>query len=328
MDYFVTYLKSRLEFLVIFLLSGGMFGGVLFLYRLPVSVGAYPVLLSSLLWLGFGVWDYTRCRNRHRQLQDAKQLSAEVLEDNLPRADSPDSVDYQDIIEHICSEKRTLQTDMHRQYTELMDYYTIWTHQVKTPISSMRLTLQQEDSPLSRRLTGDLFRVEQYVDMALMFLRLDSHASDYVVRECDLDSIVRGAVRKFAGEFINRRLRLDYTPLNRQVLTDEKWLSFVMEQVLSNALKYTPSGGISIFMENDLLCIRDTGIGIAPEDLPRIFERGYTGCNGRQDKKATGIGLYLCKRICENLGHGISVQSDESGTTVLLDLRRNKLELE
>ena len=234
------------------------------------------------------------------------------------------------IIQALRWEESQLRTQMNRRYSDMVEYYTIWAHQIKTPISSMRLTLQNEDSTLSRKLTADLFRVEQYVEMVLMFLRLDSDSTDYVIREYDLDGIVRGAVKKFAGEFIGRKLRLDYQPLNTTVLTDEKWLSFVVEQLLSNALKYTPSGTISITLEQEqTLCVRDTGIGIAPEDLPRVFEKGYTGYNGRSDKRASGIGLYLCKRICQNLGHRISVESQvEKGTTVRIDLARQKLEIE
>lgn len=193
----------------------------------------------------------------------------------------------------------------------------------------MRLTLQNEDSALSRKLSGDLFRIEQYVEMVLMFLRLDSDSTDYVIREHDLDVIVRQAVRKFAGEFIARKIQLVYEPVKTKVITDEKWLSFVIEQVLSNALKYTPSGSITISLEAPkTLCIRDTGMSIALEDLPRIFEKGYTGYHGRADKKATGIGLYLCRRICNNLGHTLTVKSTvDVGTTVAIDLSQRKLEI-
>ncbi|MEI3103320.1 MAG: ATP-binding protein [Oscillospiraceae bacterium] len=179
----------------------------------------------------------------------------------------------------------------------------------QNPIASMRLTLQNEDSDLARSLSGDLMRVEQYVEMVLVFLRLDSSTTDYVIRAHSLDDIVRLAVRKFAGEFIRRRLRLDYQPLDRAVVTDAKWLGFVVEQVLSNALKYTASGSVTIAMDGDDLCIRDTGMGIAPEDLPRIFDRGFTGLNGRRDTRASGIGLYLCRRICRSLGHTIRASS-------------------
>ena len=149
--------------------------------------------------------------------------------------------------------------------------------------------------------------------------------TDYVFRVCRIDPIVRGAVRKFAGQFIRRGISLDYTPMDKSLVTDEKWLSFVVEQLLSNALKYTRQGSVSIYMEGDTLCIRDTGIGIAPEDLPRIFDRGYTGCNGRTDKKATGLGLYLCRRICQNLGHPITAQSTPgAGTLMKLDLTQSQ----
>ena len=166
--------------------------------------------------------------------------------------------------------------------------------------------------------------------MVLAFLRLDEGGSDYVLRECPLDGIIRGAVRKFAPEFIGRKLRLDYAPVEFTAVTDEKWLSFVLEQLLSNALKYTREGSIRIAMDAPgILTVSDTGIGIAPEDLPRIFEKGYTGKNGRRDRTASGIGLYLCRRICTNLGIGISAASEIGvGTTIRLDLTQYPLRAE
>ena len=160
-------------------------------------------------------------------------------------------------------------------------------------------------------------------------MRLDAGATDYVLKQYDLDDILRQAVRKYASQFIRKKIRLVYEPLSCKVLTDEKWFLFVIEQVLSNALKYTRSGEISITLEAPkTLCIRDTGIGIAPEDLPRIFEKGFTGYNGRSDKKASGIGLYLCRRICGRLNHEIGVVSKvDEGTEVRIDLNRKVLEV-
>ena len=219
---------------------------------------------------------------------------------------------------------------MNARYADMMDYYTVWAHQIKTPIAAMALQLNQEDSALGRGLRAELMRVEQYVEMVLAYLRLDSESTDYVIREYDLDGIVRQAVKRFAGEFIARHLTLNYQPLNARVVTDEKWLLFVVEQVISNALKYTQSGGVTITLEAPkTLCIRDTGIGIAPEDLPRVFDKGYTGCNGRTDKKASGIGLYLCRRVCRKLGHGIDAQSSPGeGTVIRIDLSQRQLERE
>ena len=212
----------------------------------------------------------------------------------------------------------------------MVEYYTIWAHQIKTPIAAMRLTLQSEDTETARRLSGDLNRIEEYVEMVLTYLRLDSDDTDYLIREHVLDEIIKPAVRKFAREFILKKLSLDYAPTGYTVLTDEKWLSFVIEQIISNAVKYTSEGGVKIYMdETGVLCISDTGIGICAEDLPRIFENGYTGFNGREDKRASGIGLYLCRRITDNLGHGISVESvPGEGTAVRLDLRKHDLGVE
>ena len=179
-------------------------------------------------------------------------------------------------------------------------------------------------------LKEEVGRIDQYADMVMCYLRLDTGTTDYVIKEYELDVIVRQAVRTYASVFIRKRLRLIYEPLELKVLTDEKWLLFVISQVLSNALKYTPSGSVTIYKkEPQTLCIKDTGIGIAPEDLPRIFEKGYTGDNGRADKKASGIGLYLCRRICTNLGHKITVRSAPGeGTEVCICLERAELEIE
>ena len=220
---------------------------------------------------------------------------------------------------------------MKAEYTDLSEYYYLWAHQIKTPIASMRLRLQGEDTELSKDIADDLQRIEQYVEMALMVLRLDSVSTDYIFREYDLDSIIKQAVRKFASQFIRKKIKLDYTEVNCFVLTDEKWLSFVIEQIISNAVKYTnPGGTVTIDMEQDkILRIKDTGIGIAPEDLPRIFDKGYTGYNGRSDKKASGIGLYLSSRVCKNLHHRIwAVSAIGEGTVVYIDLKRDKLLVE
>ena len=189
----------------------------------------------------------------------------------------------------------------------------------------MHLKLQQEDSELSRSVSSDLLKIDQYADMVLAFLRLDSDYTDYVLKEHTLDPIIRQAIKKYASEFILRRITLCYEPITAKVVTDEKWLAFVIEQLISNALKYTVEGTVSIYFEKpSTLCIADTGIGISKEDLPRIFERGYTGINGRADRKATGIGLHLCKRICSNLGHDISAYSDEKGTTIRINLSQTR----
>lgn len=310
---------------IVFLIFLGSFA----LYHLPVKAVIYPAVLCAMIGIAFLAADFRRARTTCKQLSKIR-TAADLSDKALPFAEGAEDGAYQEVIRLLCDEQRRMQTAMERRYSDMVDYYTVWAHQIKTPISSMRLNLQNEDSPFSRKVSLDLFRIEQYVEMVMMFLRLNSESSDYVIREYDLDQIVRRSVKKFAGEFINRRLSLIYEPLETRVITDEKWLSFVIEQVLSNALKYTTAGSISILMDPPgTLCIRDTGIGIAPEDLPRIFEKGYTGYNGRADKSASGIGLYLCRRICGNLGHGISAESAPGkGTAIRIDLNQVSLERE
>lgn len=329
MKLFIQYVKQRwrgiavgIGFCLIFVISFS-------LYHLPIAAVIYPTILCSLLGLVLMLLDFQRIRRKHQILKSIQSLT-DTITGTFPSVESIEDGDYQQIIRLISEEHNVYRTDTSHRYADMVDYYTVWAHQIKTPIASMRLHLQNEDTALSRKLSTDLFRIEQYVEMVLTFLRLDSENTDYVFKEHDLDTIIKQTVKKFAGEFIGRKLSLVYEPLNTTVTTDEKWLSFVMEQILSNALKYTPSGSITITLEPEKkLCIRDTGIGIAPEDLPRIFENGFTGYNGRTDKKASGIGLYLCKRICNNLGHRITAESEiDVGTVITIDLAQTKLEVE
>ena len=288
-----------------------------------------PTLLCAFIGLFVLIFDFLRVKDRHKELAQIKSIP-DAITATFPADNNIQNEDYREVIRLLCEEHNQYKSETNYKYTDMIDYYTVWAHQIKTPIASMRLTLQNEDSALSRKLTSDLFRIEQYVEMVLTFLRLDAESTDYVFKEYDLDSIVKSAVRKFSSEFIDRKLRLIYEPLNASVITDEKWLSFVIEQVLSNALKYTPSGSITISLAGEkTLRIQDTGIGIDPSDLPRIFENGYTGFNGRTDRKASGIGLYLCRRVCNNLGHTITASSiADVGTTIDIDLTQTKLETE
>ena len=201
---------------------------------------------------------------------------------------------------------------------------------VNTPISVMQMILQSEDTPEHRELSAELFRIEQYVEMVLTYIRLGSDDHDFVFRECDLDALVRQSIRKYAQQFIRRKIRLVYKPTELTVLTDEKWLTFILEQLLSNAVKYTPQGSVTITVTPDKkLYVSDTGIGISPEDLPRIFEKGFTGYNGRADKKSTGLGLYLCRQTADKLGIGIMADSTPGkGSVFTLDLSTRRLEVE
>ncbi len=323
MELFKAYLRERWLPLAAFLLFGGVFAVSFALYGLPLAAVGYPAGLCALMGLCLGAWDYGRTVRRHRELVRLRDAGEAVLLE-LPAMTTVEGGDCAAVIETLRRELRRQSTVGTVRRAEMAAYYTAWVHQIKTPIAAMRLTLQGEDTPSARRLLAELGRVEQYVDMVLTYLRLEEGGSDYVIRPCAVDDVVRAAVRRFAGEFIDRRIALEYTPVEWETVTDSKWLTFVVEQLLSNALKYTGQGGaIRIYREGDDLCVSDTGIGVAPEDLPRVFDMGYTGQNGRLDRRSSGIGLYLCRRICGNLRHAIRMESTVGeGTTVRLTLGR------
>ena len=329
MKLFGEYLKSRRGALLFFALAAALLCASFALFRLPLAAVAYPLALTALLGAAALALDFRHVYKLHRELSQMESTAAELIGE-LPAARTVPEADYRAIVQSLCRQSADAAAAAASDRADMLEYYTLWAHQIKTPIAAMRLRLQSEDSDLSRRLLADLGRIERYVEMVLTYLRLEGDGTDFVFRETSLDAVVRASLRSFAGEFIARRLTLDYTPTDVRVLTDEKWLSFVIEQVLSNALKYTPRGGVSVYVEEPkTLCIRDTGIGIAPEDLPRIFERSYTGLQGRADKRASGIGLYLCRRICADLGHTITAESTPGeGTLIRIALEKKKLTVE
>lgn len=329
MSLFWRYVKEHRKVMLAFCLFCLVFGVVFAMYRLPIGAVIYPALLCGLFGVLFLIFDFYTAKQKHKALDELSKRSAAMIGD-LPDTGRIDDADYAAVIRSLQSEVATLETVSSAKYNEMIEYYTIWAHQIKTPIASMRLNLQNTDTAESRKLQADLFRIEQYVEMVLAFLRLDSEASDYVFKEQPLDPIIRQAVKKFSTEFIGRKISLEYEPITETIVTDEKWLSFVLEQIISNALKYTRAGSVKIEMRAPkTLCVEDTGIGIAPEDLPRIFEKGYTGYNGRTDKKASGIGLYLCKRVCDNLGIQITAKSEiGKGTIIALSLGQYEMKKE
>ena len=216
-----------------------------------------------------------------------------------------------------------------QHYQENEDFFALWAHQIKTPIAALTVLLQEEDLDIAAS-RQELLKIEGYVEMALGYTRYENMGNDLVLESQPLDQLVKNVVKKYSTMFIYKHLSVQLDHLEYHVLTDEKWFSFVLEQILSNALKYTAQGGIHIYGEEDLdgLCVivQDTGIGIRKEDLPRVFEKGFTGYNGRVDQKASGLGLYLCKGICTKLGHRLSIESElEKGTRVMIRLQQDRL---
>lgn len=320
MRLFLFYLKRHYKIILMLLCFGGIFAGVFSLYSLPVEAVAYSLALCAFVGLVLFAVGFALHLRRHMQLKSLRQ-DVTVSLDGLPEPSGTLEEDYQELLRLLREHAARLKTESENSRRDASDYYTLWVHQIKTPISAMRLLLQSPEHDVPQ-LEAELLQIEQYVGMVLSYQRLADDASDCLFREYDVDEIVRACVRRFARLFILRQISLDFGGTGLRAVTDEKWLDFVIGHILSNALKYTPPGGrIRIYRELETLCIADSGIGISAEDLPRVFEKGFTGYNGREDKKSTGIGLYLCRRACGKLGHGISIASRwGKGTTVRLDL--------
>lgn len=329
--YFVLrkYLSQYRMAATLFLVFSGIFALIFSLYDLEAEAVFYAAglcVLLAVVVLSVHFIFYLKSHRERRQILQNIQLMA----DALPEARTLAETDYQEMIRELKRISESNLTEWQRERRDSMDYYTAWVHQIKTPIAVMRMILQGEDTEEHRELSAELFRIEQYVEMALSYVRLGNGSSDFVFREYDLDAIIRQAVHKYAPQFVRKRIRLCYEPVEIKVLTDEKWLLFMIEQILSNAIKYTARGTVTITVTQEkILKIADTGIGIAPEDIPRIFEKGFTGYNGRADKKSTGLGLYLCRMAAEKLSHKISVESTVgSGSVFSIDLHTDLLEVE
>ncbi len=445
----IGFLKQKKNEIVLYVVLAGTFAVVSYLYDTRMDAVEYAFLLSAVWFLLSGIWDYLKFAGKHKRLleaelrldSDGKELSgadnrsagADTLSASagirtaggdtwtmsalaadadawFPRADTLIEEDYQRIIARLYEAGNEAESAGRIARQEMMDYYGMWVHQIKTPIAAMHVLLQaagegrveavwtagdgqieyghagkqfRDSLPAGHELTAlvqytremklELFKIEQYVEMVLTYLRMEDMSSDMSFEICELDSVIRQAVRKYSQMFILKKIKLEYTPVKTKVLTDEKWLVFVMEQILSNALKYTRAesaygeaqsergmdrslkqGKISIYMEayapaghrsgEDMaeedknrtaghmagaeycLVIEDTGLGICPEDLPRVFEKGFTGYNGRTDKKSTGIGLYLCKSVMDKLRHQMWIESEVGkGTKVYLSLARKRM---
>lgn len=323
------YISSRWK--VLFLIGGitGIFSMMCFLYNLPLEPIGYALLLNFIVILVITVVDFMSYHQRYQKLVwMKKKIKNEVS--GFPEPKTALEVQYQELLQILQEEKQHMVSSMDCKYSEMMDYYTLWVHQIKTPIAAMRLLLQVSKDENKSELEQELFKIERYVEMVLGYLRISGTTSDFIFQQYDLADIVKQAVKKYASVFIHSNIRLRMEEIHEHVLTDEKWLVFVIEQVLSNSLKYTkPGGEIHIFMKKgirQILVIEDCGIGISEQDLPRVFEEGYTGYNGHMDKRSTGIGLYLCKTVMTKLRHDISITSKvDEGTKVMLDLTRREL---
>ena len=327
-----SFLKIRKVPIIIFTGIVVIFGILFYLYDIPFDAIIYGCELS-FVWCAVCLFiDFYKYYKRHKLLHINREQFFDDAE-QLPEHMDIIEYDYQELAKKLYQAKQELISKNRIARKELLDYYGMWVHQIKTPIAALDILLQNTERMLYRLdekemmqeaisvsdMKMELFKIEQYVEMALNYLRVEDISSDLVFKKQELDDMVRQVIRKYAKIFISKKIKMDFKPTKACIVTDEKWFIFVLEQIISNALKYIKKGQISIYMKEKSLVIEDTGIGIPAEDLPRIFEKGFTGYNGRENKKSTGIGLYLCKNIMDKLQWNITADSEVgSGTKIYL----------
>ncbi len=316
MDIIKSYIKKNLKIYLLLIVFIFIFVLIFYLYNLPFESLFYGGLLCFLVFLIASIIDYN---NYRKSYIDLKYLETNILSsiEDLPKSLDIRIEYYQKIIERLRNEVERLKIEDNKKMEDLADYYSMWIHQIKTPIAAMNFLLDNEETDV-KVFKQELFKIERYVEMVLTYIRLGSETSDYVIASIDLDEVVRENIKKYATLFINKKIKLNYVSHETYVISDKKWLGFAFEQLLSNAIKYTKSGGeISINISESELIIEDNGIGIYEEDLPRIFEQSFTGLNGRYEKKSSGLGLYLCKKTLDKLQHKIEITSEvNKGTKV------------
>lgn len=338
-------LKSYLEDQRSVLLLSGVFMLLVVLvyslYGLPWGPAGYVLALDGTILLTVLTVGYGRYRRKLEALARAKN-QGEYIPACMPKPEGAAERAYRQILDGLCEKQKAEAERYAASCWEARQYYTRWSHQIKTPIAGIRLLLEEEE-PDRSELNRELYRIQQYVEMVLQYQRLDGKSDDLVLREYELDKIVKNALKKTAVLFRHKEIVLELGDLDRTLVTDEKWLAFVIEQLVANAVKYTKKGSIFLGLlsedasgnesgnesgnNGDVLLIRDTGIGIRKEDLPRIFDWGYTGYNGRENHHSTGIGLSLCRQTLALLGHEIRIESEPgAGTCVMIDLTQKRLE--
>ena len=325
MDIIKSYIKKNLKIYLLLIVFIFIFVLIFYLYNLPFEALFYSGLLCFVAALIVSIIDFN---NYRKSYIDLKHLESNILNS---MEDLPKSLDirveyYQKIIERLHNEVEKLKIEDNKKMEGLVDYYSMWIHQIKTPIAAMNFLLDNEEIDV-KAFRQELFKIERYVEMVLTYIRLGSETSDYVITSINLDEVVRENIKKYVTLFINKKIKLNYVSHETYVISDKKWLGFAFEQLLSNAIKYTKSGGeISINISESKLIIEDNGIGIYEEDLPRIFEQSFTGLNGRYEKKSSGLGLYLCKKTLDKLQHKIEITSEvNKGTKVIVSFPKKDM---
>lgn len=327
---FFHYLKDKRNFFILNMII--MFFVSLMMIvstdsRNAVSNIVYTNMVIFFIVAIYVIIEYYYNREFYRELNDVVESNHEEFLATLPKPRNDEQLLYLELLKKVNSVHGDQLQKLYNEKMDHQDFITSWIHEVKVPIAAGRLLMENSNGRTVENLVDkfedELDRIENYVEQALYYSRIDSFSKDYFISEVVLDQVAKNSVKKFAKSFINKQIRFHMDNIEQVVHTDSKWLGFIMDQVFSNSLKYTGEGGeISVQFEEDRkekrLQIQDTSIGIKPEDISRVFEKGFTGSIGRSHAKSTGLGLYLAKEMALKLGHDLSIHSEDGKYTKVI----------
>ena len=314
------YIRSRLPFYLLVIFNGIILLLFAFLFEEAADVLYYSLTILTFVTIIMVAWDLFRSYQSYKL--------AYLYEEITPL--SPLEFYLAQTLENARENQKNQTEEECKRYTDLMDYYTLWVHQIKTPIVASQLLVQDVTDRNTRSLLEqEIFKIDAYTHLVLQYLRLENFHDDLQLKQVALEQLVKEVVRKYSLFFIQKGLTINLDDLDVKVISDEKWLLVIIEQILSNSLKYTKSGGIEIYFKDNTLYLKDSGIGIKDSDILRVFERGFSGYNGRLTQQSSGLGLYLSKKIADQLGHDISISSQVGqGTTVSIHFQKKKLAID
>lgn len=284
----------------------------------------YVNFLGSISFLVYLTIDFLYLKKYYDDLNKLTKSSLEEIPGFLTKGNNFHQKFYNSLIKDVYKYQNQKIEKLYLDKIENMDFITSWVHEIKTPIAVSNLIIENSfNKPIEYTLDSieeELSKIDNYVEQALYYSKIDDFSKDYFVNELNLEMLLKDTIKKNAKNFINKKIKLDMHNLDISILSDKKWLAFILNQVLCNSLKYSREGGtIHIYGETSdkykQLIIKDNGIGIKSEDLSRVFDKGFTGYNGRIHNKSTGMGLYLSKKMCDKLGHIIKIDSNQNEYT-------------
>lgn len=298
------FLKENKNLIIIFLIISITYLLVFLAFDIEIFVLLYGFLINLFILTSFLSYKYFR--------------SEEITFEEITKNPSNREKIIIDEFFKLDKKYKNLMISYNNMESDIKDFYGLWIHEIKTPIAENKLILA-DDLPDHKLLIENNKKIEDYLNILLGFVRFNSKTNDYVFKEVNIDVLVKNIIREKSYDFISKKISLDFGNLNFRTVSDDKWVSFIISQIINNSLKYTSVGGsIKIYIENKGLVIEDNGIGIKATDLPRVFEMGYTGENGRKVGSSTGLGLYLVKSIGKDLNLSIKIESEEGKFTKIM----------